>query len=161
MVPSTHCRGFSLGARSSLLCTHFEREHILGGMEKASTREFQCCMKFQALCASYLYMHCVLRHPCLLQGNLRSAGFTVEERESFETNLLEGVGLVDTFRRQHPNTVAYTYWAYRSFARKANRGMRLVLFCGASACKKTTRKCVFEWQKDHYSTIVLTSLCHQ
>ena len=63
-------------------------------------------------------------NACVVQGNLRSAGFTIEERESFEANLLEGVGLVDTFRRQHPNTVAYTYWAYRSFARKANRGMR-------------------------------------
>ncbi|CAI5946111.1 unnamed protein product [Closterium sp. NIES-65] len=37
-------------------------------------------------------------------------------------------GLVDTFRSQHPNAVAYTYWGYRSKARPANRGWRLDYF---------------------------------
>ncbi|XP_062207148.1 DNA-(apurinic or apyrimidinic site) endonuclease, chloroplastic-like isoform X2 [Phragmites australis] len=38
-----------------------------------------------------------------------SAGFTIEERESFERNF-SSKGLIDTFRKQHPNAVAYTFW---------------------------------------------------
>ncbi|XP_058728240.1 DNA-(apurinic or apyrimidinic site) endonuclease, chloroplastic-like isoform X1 [Vicia villosa] len=60
-------------------------------------------------------------------GNKRSAGFTDEERKSFETNLLSK-GFVDTFRRQHPGVVGYTYWGYRHGARKFNRGWRLDYF---------------------------------
>lgn len=56
-----------------------------------------------------------------MQGNRRSAGFTDEERQSFETNFLSK-GFVDTFREQHPGVVGYTYWGYRHGARKTNRG---------------------------------------
>ncbi|KAJ1285824.1 hypothetical protein BS78_03G307300 [Paspalum vaginatum] len=60
-------------------------------------------------------------------GNRKSAGFTNEERESFETNFLSK-GFVDTFRKQHPNVVAYSYWGYRHNARKTNKGWRLDYF---------------------------------
>eukprot|EP01018_Ginkgo_biloba_P037494 Gb_02033 [translate_table: standard] len=60
-------------------------------------------------------------------GNRRSAGFTDEERSSFEANFLKK-GFVDSFRRQHPNTVGYTYWGYRQGARADNRGWRLDYF---------------------------------
>lgn len=60
-------------------------------------------------------------------GNKRSAGFTVEERQSFEDNFLSK-GFVDTFRRQHPNVVGYTYWGYRHGGRKKNQGWRLDYF---------------------------------
>ncbi|KAG6544211.1 hypothetical protein Mapa_014411 [Marchantia paleacea] len=60
-------------------------------------------------------------------GNRKSAGFTKEERESFKTNFLNK-GLVDTFRKQHPNVLGYTYWAYRSGARLKNNGWRLDYF---------------------------------
>ncbi|CAH2058530.1 unnamed protein product [Thlaspi arvense] len=60
-------------------------------------------------------------------GNKRSAGFTIEERESFGANFLDK-GLVDTFRKQHPGVVGYTYWGYRHGARKTNRGWRLDYF---------------------------------
>lgn len=56
------------------------------------------------------------------QGNKRSAGFTDEERKSFATNFLSR-GFVDTFRKQHPGVVGYTYWGYRHGARKTNRGI--------------------------------------
>ncbi|KAL9249192.1 DNA-(apurinic or apyrimidinic site) endonuclease, chloroplastic-like protein, partial [Drosera capensis] len=56
-------------------------------------------------------------------GNKRSAGFTDEERKSFEDNYLSN-GFVDTFRRQHPNVVGYTYWGYRHGGRKTNKGPR-------------------------------------
>ncbi|CAM6101677.1 unnamed protein product [Calypogeia fissa] len=60
-------------------------------------------------------------------GNRKSAGFTAEERASFKAQFLNQ-GLVDTFRRQHPNAVGYTYWAYRSGARPKNMGWRLDYF---------------------------------
>ncbi|KAH7654910.1 DNA-(apurinic or apyrimidinic site) lyase protein [Dioscorea alata] len=60
-------------------------------------------------------------------GNRRSAGFTEEERKSFGDNFLSR-GLVDTFRKQHPNVVGYTYWGYRHGGRKTNRGWRLDYF---------------------------------
>ncbi|KAL9237938.1 hypothetical protein vseg_012429 [Gypsophila vaccaria] len=60
-------------------------------------------------------------------GNKRSAGFTIEERESFEKNFLSK-GFVDTFRKQHPDVVGYTYWGYRHGGRKFNRGWRLDYF---------------------------------
>ncbi|XP_073008628.1 DNA-(apurinic or apyrimidinic site) endonuclease, chloroplastic isoform X2 [Typha latifolia] len=60
-------------------------------------------------------------------GNRRSAGFTNEERESFEMNFLSK-GFVDTFRKQHPGVVGYTYWGYRHGGRKTNKGWRLDYF---------------------------------
>ncbi|CAO2166719.1 unnamed protein product [Urochloa humidicola] len=60
-------------------------------------------------------------------GNRKSAGFTNEERESFEANFLSK-GFVDTFRKQHPNVVAYSYWGYRFNGRKSNKGWRLDYF---------------------------------
>ncbi|KAE8651202.1 DNA-(apurinic or apyrimidinic site) lyase, chloroplastic isoform X2 [Cucumis sativus] len=60
-------------------------------------------------------------------GNRKSAGFTNEERQSFETNFLQK-GFVDTFRQKHPDVVGYTYWGYRHGGRKTNKGWRLDYF---------------------------------
>ncbi|KAF8094384.1 hypothetical protein N665_0364s0013 [Sinapis alba] len=60
-------------------------------------------------------------------GNKRSAGFTIEERQSFRENFLDN-GIVDTFRKQHPGVVGYTYWGYRHGTRKTNKGWRLDYF---------------------------------
>lgn len=60
-------------------------------------------------------------------GNRRSAGFTDEERESFDVNFLSR-GFVDTFRQQHPGVVGYTYWGYRHGERNSNKGWRLDYF---------------------------------
>ncbi|KAK1278597.1 Apurinic endonuclease-redox protein [Acorus gramineus] len=60
-------------------------------------------------------------------GNRRSAGFTDEERKSFELNFLSR-GFVDTFRKQHPDVVGYTYWGFRHNSRKTNKGWRLDYF---------------------------------
>ncbi|XP_022743632.1 DNA-(apurinic or apyrimidinic site) lyase, chloroplastic isoform X2 [Durio zibethinus] len=65
-------------------------------------------------------------------GNKRSAGFTIEERQSFGTNFLSK-GFVDTFRKQHPGVVGYTYWGYRHGARKTNKGWRLDYFLVSEA----------------------------
>ena len=57
-------------------------------------------------------------------GNLKSAGFTPEERQSFKEKYMEG-GFIDPFRVQHPDVVAYTYWSFRFGMRAKNKGWRL------------------------------------
>lgn len=52
-------------------------------------------------------------HPPAPSPLLACAGFTPEERASFADELVGGCGLVDCFRAQHPDAVAYTYWSYR------------------------------------------------
>ncbi|WIA12732.1 hypothetical protein OEZ85_006370 [Tetradesmus obliquus] len=66
------------------------------------------------------------------KGNLRSAGFTQEERDSFGQQVLGHAGLVDSFRQQHPGVVGYTYYSYRFNARASNRGWRLDYFLVSS-----------------------------
>lgn len=52
-------------------------------------------------------------------------GFSSQERTSFE-DLLETAGLVDALRLLYPHeTNLFTYWDYRSYARKDNRGWRI------------------------------------
>ncbi|XP_021891020.1 DNA-(apurinic or apyrimidinic site) lyase, chloroplastic isoform X2 [Carica papaya] len=68
-------------------------------------------------------------------GNRRSAGFTNEERQSFSTNFLSR-GFVDTFRKQHPDVVGYTYWGYRHGGRKTNKGWRLDYFLVSESISK-------------------------
>lgn len=60
----------------------------------------------------------------------KSAGFTIEERESFETNF-SSKGLVDTFRKQHPNAVGYTFWGENQ--RITNKGWRLDYFLASES----------------------------
>jgi exodeoxyribonuclease III len=64
-----------------------------------------------------------IRNP---DSNLRSAGFTVEERECF-TNVL-GDGYFDSFRYLYPERVQYTYWSYMRNSRASNIGWRLDYF---------------------------------
>lgn len=65
-----------------------------------------------------------LKNPSANRGN---AGFSDEERESFE-KLLE-CGFTDSFRHLHPDvTGAYTWWSYMFNARKNNAGWRIDYF---------------------------------
>lgn len=59
--------------------------------------------------------------------NLRSAGFTIEERTSFAEKYLQN-GLKDAFRTLHPGVIGYTYWGYRFNLRAKNKGWRLDYF---------------------------------
>ena len=56
-----------------------------------------------------------------------NAGFTDEERESFN-NILEK-GFLDTFREFHSDTGHYSWWSYRANARERNIGWRIDYFC--------------------------------
>ncbi|MCI6788966.1 MAG: exodeoxyribonuclease III [Mollicutes bacterium] len=60
------------------------------------------------------------------KNNLRSAGFTIEERTKF-TELLNN-GFIDTFRFLHPSDVKYSWWSYRFKAREKNAGWRIDYF---------------------------------
>lgn len=66
--------------------------------------------------------------------NLRNAGFTIEERESF-TKLLES-GFTDTFRMFHPDLRdAYSWWSYRFKSRERNTGWRIDYWLVSTASK--------------------------
>lgn len=61
------------------------------------------------------------------RANLRSAGFTQEERDKM-TFLLDS-GFIDTFRYFHPEERgAYSWWSYRFHARENNAGWRIDYF---------------------------------
>lgn len=60
------------------------------------------------------------------KGNLKSAGYTVEERKEFDNLLTQG--FIDSYRELHPKEVKYSYWNMRSNARKENKGWRLDYF---------------------------------
>lgn len=55
--------------------------------------------------------------------NATSSGFLPEEREWMSHFLSEGY--IDSFRALHPEEVKYSWWSYRSFARKNNKGWRI------------------------------------
>jgi len=57
---------------------------------------------------------------------MENPGFTPQER-AFADELIQ-TGWQDTFRSLHPQTVKYTWWSYRFFARKRNIGWRIDYF---------------------------------
>jgi exodeoxyribonuclease-3 len=59
--------------------------------------------------------------------NLQSAGFTIEERESFDI-LLSDLNVIDTFRYLKPLEIKYSFWSYRFKSREKNAGWRLDYF---------------------------------
>lgn len=59
--------------------------------------------------------------------NTKTAGFTIEERNSF-TQILEKTKLIDTFRYIHPETSKYSYWSYMRNSREKNIGWRIDYF---------------------------------
>lgn len=64
-----------------------------------------------------------LKNP---KANRHNAGFTDEEREAMTQTLSSG--FADTFRRQHPDEVIYSWWSYRFRARERNSGWRIDYF---------------------------------
>ena len=60
------------------------------------------------------------------ETNHFSAGFSDEEREKF--TVLLNSGFKDTYRELYPETVKYTWWSYRTFARSRGIGWRIDYF---------------------------------
>lgn len=72
-----------------------------------------------------------LKNP---KTNLKSAGFSPEEREKM-TRLLES-GFVDSFRYKYPEVEgAYTWWSYMFKAREKNAGWRIDYFLVSESLK--------------------------
>jgi exodeoxyribonuclease-3 len=65
-----------------------------------------------------------LKNP---KKNLKTAGFTIEERESFDY-IINELNLVDSFRYLYPNKIKYSYWSYRMRSRQKNIGWRIDYF---------------------------------
>jgi len=65
-----------------------------------------------------------LKNP---KQNLRTAGYTIEERDSFD-KLLTKTNLIDSYRLLHPDTIKYSYWSYRFNSRNKNVGWRIDYF---------------------------------
>jgi exodeoxyribonuclease III len=59
--------------------------------------------------------------------NLKSAGYTIEERNSFD-RILKETKLIDSYRYLHPEKVEYSYWTYMRRARENNKGWRIDYF---------------------------------
>ena len=58
------------------------------------------------------------------KGNLKNSGFLPEER-AWLTQVLDGLGWVDVFRRLDPRPEQYTWWSQRGQARANNVGWRI------------------------------------
>jgi len=68
--------------------------------------------------------------------NLRSSGFTVEERNSFNKYIVK-LNLIDTFRYLHPDEKDhYTYWSYMRKSRLKNKGWRIDYFLISNKLEK-------------------------
>jgi len=64
-----------------------------------------------------------LKNP---DSNTRNPGFSIEERDKFTKLLNEG--FIDTFRYLYPDTIKYSWWSYRFFAREKGIGWRIDYF---------------------------------
>lgn len=72
--------------------------------------------------------------------NLKSAGFTIEERNSFD-KLLKKNKLIDTFRYLYPDKKdVYSYWTYLRQSRSKNKGWRIDYFLVSESLKDKVKK---------------------
>ena len=68
----------------------------------------------------------------------KTSGYTQEEIDGFQCYLDNG--FVDTFREQHPDEVAYSWWSYRFQARARNIGWRLDYFLVSQSIIENVKK---------------------
>lgn len=76
------------------------------------------------------------------KANERNAGFTIEERTTFD-NLINS-GFIDTFRQFESGPGHYSWWSYMGGARQKNIGWRIDYFC-ASTTLGNRLKDAFIW----------------
>lgn len=76
------------------------------------------------------------------KANEKNAGFTPEERASFDTYI--AAGFLDTFREFETAGGHYTWWSYQSDARTRNIGWRIDYFCLSPALRPRLQE-AFIW----------------
>jgi exodeoxyribonuclease-3 len=75
------------------------------------------------VCGDFNVAHCAIDIARPKANYNKSAGYTQAEIDGF-SRFIEA-GFVDTFRYYHPDTVAYSWWSFRSNARANNIGWRI------------------------------------
>jgi exodeoxyribonuclease-3 len=84
----------------------------------------------------------VARQPIDLarpKTNHRTAGYTKEERDSFEI-MIKNCNIVDSFRDKNPELIKYSYWSYMRKSREKNIGWRIDYFMLSSKIIKNVKK---------------------
>lgn len=76
------------------------------------------------------------------KANVKNAGFTPEERASFDAYI--GAGFLDTFRELEPAGGHYSWWSYMGSARARNIGWRIDYFCISPSLRPKLRE-AFIW----------------
>ena len=74
--------------------------------------------------------------------NINNSGFLPEERDWIDTYLKHN--LVDAYREIYPNRVQYTWWTYRSGARRKNIGWRLDYFLVSKSMLQRVRDVIIQ-----------------
>jgi exodeoxyribonuclease-3 len=88
-------------------------------------------------------------------GHVNNAGFTVDERNSFQELL--SLGLVDVWRQLHPSNIEFTYYDYRSKARDRNKGWRIDHFLTTPKLLKKVEQCSiknYTFGSDHLAIVL-------
>ena len=77
-----------------------------------------------------------LKNP---KTNLKTAGYTVDERESFQ-KILTNCNLTDTFRKLNPEKIEYSFWSYMRNSRYKNIGWRIDYFLLSKSLENKTKE---------------------
>lgn len=72
-----------------------------------------------------------LKNP---KTNLKTAGYTVEERQSFD-KILSHNDLIDTYRFKNGDEIEYSFWSYMRKSREKNIGWRIDYFLVSNKLK--------------------------
>lgn len=91
------------------------------------------------LCGDYNIAHkpIDLKNP---ESNTKSPGFLPEER-AWMDRFIEESGFIDTFRLFCDAPEHYTWWSYRTAARKRNVGWRIDYHCVNNSYKQSVQSC--------------------
>jgi exodeoxyribonuclease-3 len=76
------------------------------------------------------------------KGNERNAGFTIEERRSFDRYI--DAGFIDSFRHFEPGGGHYSWWSQRGGSRERNVGWRIDYFLVSPKLKSRLKKAFIE-----------------
>ena len=73
-----------------------------------------------------------LKNP---KTNLKTAGYTIEERDSFN-KILINCNLTDSYRKLYPEKIEYSFWSYMRKSREKNIGWRIDYFLLSKSLEK-------------------------